>query len=56
MAGLRLVSFANFRPPRLARKQEMAEDLDGDVVVGVPDFNMLRSVYNTTSPDATQTQ
>ena len=36
--------------------QEMAEDLNGDGVVGIPDFNQLRSVFGQTSPDAAQTQ
>ena len=36
--------------------QEMAEDLNGDGAVGIPDFNRLRAAFGTTSQDATQTQ
>jgi len=36
--------------------QEMAEDLTGDGAVGIPDFNQLRTVFGTTSPDGSQTQ
>ena len=36
--------------------QEMAEDLNADGGVGIPDFNRLRAAFGTTSQDATQTQ
>ena len=35
---------------------EMAEDLNSDGAVGIPDFNQLRGAFGTTSQDATQTQ
>jgi hypothetical protein len=36
--------------------QEMSEDLNGDGVVGIPDFNQLRAVFGAQSEDAGQTQ
>ena len=33
--------------------QEFAEDINGDAVVGIPDFNMWRSRNGTVSPDLT---
>jgi hypothetical protein len=36
--------------------QEFPEDFNGDGVVGIPDFNQLRSFYGSASEDASQTQ
>jgi hypothetical protein len=36
--------------------QEFPEDFNGDGVVGIPDFNQLRSVFGTVSEDASQIQ
>lgn len=35
---------------------EMAEDLNNDGAIGIPDFNQMRSFFNTTSQDLGQTQ